>query len=652
MRNVQRVPIPATRGPFVNTALRSLGTDASGAEHFWISTWNQAEGCLGVRISETGEHRVYRFADRRHSGFYNAAPEGEQVLWLWGWLDTIVRLDLSSGRWQAFPTGAPRALTFAGMARDPGTGKLFAATFAAPHVEGVVFDPSAGRTVKRLSDFSGQRYMASSFPNGDGTHTVLLACPGLDFIRWDPNDDSLRVVCVKDELVPYDEEVTLVGRLIRDERGRPYIPGRGWFEPQSWRFETAGPRPAKEMCWFGRRGKLAYGWSGRLCADSAVWEWHMDTGAMRKVCEIPDSCHFNVGLTQSGKIVSVNIYGDFHRFDAATGALECARPLDTDAVGAVDCLVRVDEHRLLGTTFISQRFWEVDLSSGEGYDCGRAAPGGGEVLQTWKLDGQVYMASYGGGELMAYDPGRPPRFPENPRVVADPPGGMRPVAAADDGRHIFYACSRKYGQLGAVITRYDTRTGLTRYRADPVPDQQVVSLRYDPAIQGLLFGTTMHADCQSRQATSDGCCFGILDADDLSVRARFPAPEGTVRAVVYGAMGEDRYLCACEGDFPGGTPWFVLDARDVHIPELSAMGRLREEAGGLMATDRPGYFVQCTTAEPKRIELWDMRGQPTCVDVLCDNFEGYTFFVLGEDLYLAMPREMVVIEGALAGHPE
>ena len=58
----------------------------------------------------------------------------------------------------------------------------------------------------------------------------------------------------------------------------------------------------------------------------------------------------------------------------------------------------------------------------------------GGVLLMWKVRRKAYMAAYTTGELSEFDPAQPARFPENPIVVADPPGGIavlpRPGLAA------------------------------------------------------------------------------------------------------------------------------------------------------------------------------------------------------------------------------
>src|SRR4051812_45666483 len=107
---VLSVPIPKTRDPFVNTNLISLGPDQDGQERFWISTWNSNVGPLAVMVTETGAARVYRFparGDGTRGGYYSAALEDPDTLWLCGSLSRVVRLTLSTGKYEEFPTGAP-----------------------------------------------------------------------------------------------------------------------------------------------------------------------------------------------------------------------------------------------------------------------------------------------------------------------------------------------------------------------------------------------------------------------------------------------------------------------------------------------------------------------------------------------------------------
>lgn len=627
---VLRVPIPKGREPFINTPLLPVGPDESGRERFWISSWNSNVGCMGVLVDERGEHRIYRFPG--HGGFYSAVAQDADTLWLCGNTSCVVRLTLSTGRYERFDTGAPGGLVFSGMALDQATGKIFFSAHTPPTITGVSFDIRAKKAVKVYSQFSEDHYIRSSFPNGDGTHTIVFHCPRTTFLRWDPRSETVEANRLPD--VPGE---SLCLRTICDERGRRYVPGLGWYDGTTGQFDASGPKPEREMTWFARRGTTAYGYS------DAYHAWDMETGAVRRLCDVGGEDYgFMVSqLTRAGKLVCVTLYGVFCRFDAGTGQLECSRRLPTDSIGHVDCLLRLDKDRLLGTPFITQRFWEANLRTGKGFDCGRAAPGGGEVLQAWKLGGKVYMAAYTGGELVEYDPKQHPHFPENPRVVADPPGGMRPVAAADDGRHVFYSCSAHYGDLGSVVTKYDTKTGLATYAQNPLPHQQICSLFYDRRAHSLLCGTTMEADCASATPAEDVCYLARLSADELGVIEKFPLPKGTQKASVLGPLGRGRWLCEADGGHE--ARWFVLSDGEFRAPSREQVRPFPPRLRRAIYAGKTGLFI---LHREERIELWDMRKQ-AMVQELARDRGVYKVHVQEGSVYLVRPREVVVLEGCL-----
>jgi len=640
-----RVPIPKGRDPFVNTPLLSLGPGEDGVERFWISTWNSNAGTLAALVTEDGRHRIYRFPD--HPGFYSAAQEDADTLWLCGWLNKVVRLTLSTGKYETYDTGAPSALVFEGMVLDHATGKLFAAAFPAPYTQTVAFSfdfrnrkPVAVHEIGCLD-----HYMRCHFPNGDGSYSIVLHCPGETLLRWDPRTETVDYLEYSKSL---DTEVLSQGttyRLIGDDAGRRYIRGAGWFNPNTRAFED-GPRPAREMTWFARRRDRAWGVNYEN-AKVTVGQWDFSTGKVRDLCTVSDSQLHNVNLTASGKLVSVNLYGEFFRFDGETGALEMSRRLPSDSWGYVDCLLRIDEDRLLGTPFITQRFWQVNIRTGEGMDCGRAAPGAGEVLQTWKIGKKVYMASYTGAELTEYDPDEFPHFPENPRVVADPPHGMRPVAGTDDGRNIYYSCSTEYGTLGSALAKYDTKTGETRYALRPLGNQQIWSLWYDKASHGLVCATTMHSDCRSCPPTDDLCYFAVLDPDTLQprIKVKVPAPAGTEGARILGPLGKGRYLAAC--DLAEGRRLFTLDLAAFTVPSLEEMKPEPKGCGAIYAANRPGLFVLYVG---QRLELRDMRRMKR-LRVIFRRYDAscHGYHVQGDSVYIVKPKEVVILENVLKG---
>ena len=643
---MRRGPIPATRDPFINAPLTRLAPRADGVERFWISTWNSLSGALGVVIAEDGEHRIYRTRTPRHSGFYSAAPAGPQDpdgLWLWGWLHEAVHLDLSSGKFEAYDTTAPQAIMFSGMPFDQATGKILSVAFAPPRTLAVSFDVRNRRPVKVQEAPTSGHYMRLSFPNGDGTWSVLMHVPGERLVVWDPRSDALEEVVIAAEWATEQDGTTY--HLLRDEKQHVYFPHRGWYDPRHRGFTQDGPRPQTEMTWFGNLGSSAVGInSDGTSASLGLWDFA--SGEVQPIGSIPN-CHVQaVRLTASGKIVAVNLYGEFFRLDARTGALEYSRRLPTDAVGAIDCVCRIGEDRVLGTPYITQRFWETNLRTQEAADNGRVAPGFGEIMQLQKVGSKLYMAAYNGGELVEFDPNLPARFPENPRVVADPPGAMRPVGICTDGRHVFYSCSRNYGHLGSTLTRYDTRTGHAYDVLNPLPEQQIRSLAYDKTNRRLFGGTTYHADCQSCPPSTDTCYFATFDVETLQPTQLWPAPTGTVTAYIPGPVGAGRWLFRCQGSFLDG----IKDATFIFDPRLEAVpspDQLQPLPAGTREVQYSGCTGRFVLLFEKSVESWDMRRSRQLKVLHSGRHRIQRIAVDGHALIVVLPREVLVLENCL-----
>lgn len=647
----RRVAIPKTRDPFILAPLLPLGKGGDGEERYWTSSCNPGAGALGVTVNARGDHRVIRFGQGRFASFYSATLDADGALWLCGFSDAVVRLDWRTGRWNAFATGAPRALVFPGMALDPPSGKLFFIFHGPEGTRGCVFETRTKRA--RVLPIPGfhTHAMRASFSNGDGTWTIVCTIPGVSFVRWDPRDDSVAFRRIRENLDTKTENHWFARFFEKD--GRIYVPTLGWYDPKKDGFAEQ-PKPPEEHGWFGCRGARAYGMSAES-GDARILEWNMENGALRVVCRIEDVGRAGVVVTEEGKILSVNLYGVFQRFDAATGALESSRRLRTDAVGRVDCALRLDRDRFLGTPFITQRFWIRDARTGEGTDCGRAAPGGGQIAKVVKIGRKVYLAAYAGGELMELRPDEPIRFPENPRVVADPPGGMRPLALDHHRRALWYACGAPYGKRGSVLTRFDVATNDARYRQDPFPEEMVCSLRFDAKARRLLGATTRHADCFNLPPVAKGCRVAALDPDSLATRESHPLPLGIESASVLGPLGGGRWAFGAWGA-PEGRPkgfWiFEIGSESCRPAPLEAWRFLTADwtlpayggqpGTGLFFSGRPGRFFRL---DRHQVELWDLRSMEREKVLWKRDRRIERIAVQGDELFLLMPRQVVILGG-------
>ena len=643
-RKPRSVAIPYARDPFVNTPLIRLTPDQKGLDRFWISSFNGSFGSLGVCVNEFGEARTYPFGSFRNPGFYSAVQTGPDTLWLCGNLAKVVRLDLVSGRFEEFETGAPGALMFAGMAYNAAAGKLFFSAYPPPHTVAVSFDIKACKTVRIYELATLDHYQRSSYAHADGTYSIELMCPGLTMARWNPRAESVTLFTVAKDLDIHGN-ANLVYRMIAGDDGRLYMPGFGWYDPMTGTVGT-GPRPADDtVAWFDRDETYAY---CQKAGTALLRRWDLRTNEVTDLGDYPGSGIGSMAttLTRSGKLVSVNKDGFFTRLNAQTGEMELSRRLPTDSVQTADCVIRIDKDRILGTPFITQRFWETNLRTKRGFDCGPAAPGGGEILRVWRLGGRIYMAAYTGGELMEYNPAEHPHFPENPRVVAKPLTGMRPVASADDGRRIFYACSHHYGHLGSIVTRYDTKTGVAFYRDNPLPDQQIISLCYDKSSNSLLCGTTYDADCVSAPPSTTDTVLARLDAETGNVIQKTSGPKGARNVRLIGPLEPGRWLGTCHGGFADGSGerWFEFDAKAFRTPEPTALLVLADWTGEIQYAGSPGRFV--LKAGP-RIELWDLR-LPRRIKVLGDSLHLGSFSVQGRDVIIWSAWDIFVLENVLA----
>jgi hypothetical protein len=647
---------PRTRDPIVNTVLTPLDTDARGSQRFWISTYNRNVGTIGMRVDEWGNAQSYAFT-WHHEGFYSSALVARDQLWLCGRLDRVVHLNLKTGAYQAFETGVPKARVFEGMIFDPPTGKIFALSQPfhstrkiAPSI-GVSFDTRTRKTSRIHEIEIAESVSRISFPNGDGTYSMGVQIPGESLVFWDPEKETVesRNISTKPVLTQEGAE-KLTCRVIDDGCGRWYLPGYGWFNAATRAFDCAGPLPPIPMTWFARTGRLALG-ALTQGSDICVHIWDMDTQDLKPLAKIPDCDVFNLNITPSRKLLAVNAFGVFCRYDIQTGSLESSRRLPTDNYGDALAVCQIDPDRIIGTPYVSSRFWELNIRTGHGFDAGRAHTAWGQISAITSVAGKTYMAAYGSGELMEYDPTRPLCYPDNPRRVADPPLAMRPMDITHDGRNVYYTCANDYGRLGCAVTRYDTSTGHAAYAFNPLGDQQITSLVCDAKSKSIIAGTTFHADSMSAKPTADVCMLAFLNAETLAVRRSGPAPKGVAMVKVVGPLGPDAWLCSMHNHISGpAAKWSILHrGRLAGFAKSPQLDLPPDMTGNFVFAGKPGRFVLNIQ---DRLELWDMNKRKP-LGTLFEPFnpatvDGYLFSVQGDSLIVLRSKEVHFLENVLS----
>lgn len=641
-------PIPATRDPFINTPLIRVPSKVKGGpERFWTSTWNANEGTIAVLTDEFGAHEVHRFKPP-HFGFYSAVAEDADTLWLCGDLSRVVRYRPSTRKLDVYETGAPSGLVFNGMAFDRASGKLWAMSNAGtPHA--FAFD-----TRKLKSTFAGPTnipglYIRHSFPVGDGTWAIVNHLPAQSLTYWDPKTDKLSSHTIVDSIDVTEMNATTYF-LLRDKIAGVdgecvYVPNMGWFDPRKRKYIKGGPRPKSERTWRARWKNFVVGTGCVDPGQAIISLWDLKTGAVRDVCKLPDTSMQEVNFTQSGAIVAVSLYGDFMRLDLMSGELIVNKKIDASARGAIDCLARVAPDRVLGTTFITQRFWEANLRTKKGEDLGRVAPGVGEIMKLCKVDGKVYMAAYTGAELVEYDPSRPARYPENPRVVAKPPHGMRPVAMIAAGTRVFYSSNTHYGHLGCVLARYDTKTGIAQSTHDPIPNLAIRTLALDASAKLLIVGTSIHADCGSSPPKSKSAHVATIDPETLKVVTSRAMPGDIDQVFAVCPMGGGKWACVTNPRGGKRGAIFEVSIRNLEIPAESKWREL--ETQGVMWPTRTQGVVVMRTGEG--LHLWDLRKLKAIRKLAGKESAGWHCHIEGDDI-LGNDREKVyVLDGVLRG---
>lgn len=639
---IKKFPIPVTRDPFINTPIIHAGFDPkTGEERFWTSTWNSNTGCIGVLFNENGKTKIYKFSKYKGlvgSGAYSAVLEGNDKLWLCSDLGYLTRLTLSSGKCEYFKTGAPEgALVFNCMQRDEKTEKMIAGANWRGSLTCFSFDTSKCINVKTFSNFTKSGLIRGGFKNHDFTYTLRMITNKSALYKWDPMEETIEEKC------EIDPRASCLN-VIKDSRDRTYIPYMGWLNTDSYNFET-GQQPAIEAEWFARIGKFAFGMSAipsgafSSLKGTDILKWDMESGNVKVLCSVPNLSFCR--MSRNNEIMVVSLYGEFYKFSSEDGSLLLSSLFDSNTQGLVDCIVRIDNQKILGTPFITQRFWILDTESGEGFDAGRAAPGIGQVTRCWNIDGKIYMATYNKGILTEYDPDKRIIFPENPRVVAHSPLSLRPVSHTDDGVNLYYSSNHRYGTLGCVLTKYNTITGRAYYKDNPLDNQHIISLRYNKSQNMLIGTTTFHSDVNVTPVQSDKCFIITICPEDLNVISKVELPLGSEYPRFLCAMNDTKYIVTCSNT----TDFILFDILNFNISKAEISNNHGEYIKEIIDT---GIYNIILVLSNNQVSIVDISsGKFNVKEILLEDDEIRKIFVSKDSVYAVTPNYIYIVDNVL-----
>ncbi len=538
------IPIPKTRNPFVNNNLTFCGKDKNGNNRYWISSVNNVSGPMGLVVTSRGDYKIIEFDCQKiqrsdpDMSYYPAVYVGDDTVYLASSLAEISSINIETGEYHRYSTSADKAIVFAGMNFDATTGKiLFSGVEYGKGMCSVSFDIKS-KTSKLFYSDQGF-YCFEGFDNGDGTQTQTFYCYGDDkpsfvHMKWNPKADTLTKYMVVKR--------PLYRKFIFDEQGRVYYGSLGWLDAVAEKLVSGPFCGDDDICFFYSDYNTAFG--TRVFNDlgvTKVYKWQIKQNILTHIFTVPHAQPNVFEMTEDGYILAVNMYAELFLFDK-DGNQILYKEIEANSVGLTDTCVRVNDTTLLGTPFITQRFWLADTVSHNGFDAGRAAPNEGEVLMTWNVDGKVYMAGYNTGALTEFDIAKPINFPQNPRVIVEPKSALRLTCGIKVGSSVFYACSRKNGLHGTVAVKHDAKIDKTEVLVDILHGQQFYSMLYNKKRNVLVAGTTFYADGFIQKPICDNVCLAVVSVEPFKLLNVYEMPKGYKFAGVFGNKDDDTYF--------------------------------------------------------------------------------------------------------------
>ncbi len=540
MASIKRYAIPHSRMPFINAEVAKV--QFRGDVHLVSSIWG---GSSGGRIyfwnPDTGS-RGMRELPGGIPGAYMVRTAADGCLYLGCGNGDLIRYDPVADRFEILVTGELTSITWGGCVTD-----RYAVWEASPGHVGV-YDWRESRLVKVF------RPIDTEHPTALYGHNVVEAPDGRVLLAIDV--PQARLVLLNLETMSAEshtpENIQGVGStsdaffwddwtLAAFVRGELHFMAYPGFELKQ-RIE----RPEH-----GGLGGKACVVDGRLYAYSAADGTLYALDREAEKWEVAAEGWSEGGPTTlhpwaETAVAGVTLSGIALRYDTRTGRTD---RIDLESTGpmAAHALCPVPDRKMIfGAPFINQRFWMIDMETGEGMDCGRAAPGGGQINQIiWEpITQRVLQSSYTTSSVTGFDPGAPLDWPRNPRVLASAQqeGQMRPTGLVHDGRYVWMSTSPEYGHLGGALSRIDPQTGEIRIWRHLVRDQKVNSVLVDSNRRRVYCSTEIYADANSAPPTQTTGQLVAFDMDRLEVIRTQAIDEGEGAARVMAVLPSEEVL--------------------------------------------------------------------------------------------------------------
>ena len=608
MASIRRYDIPHSRLPFINAEVEQVVFE--GADHLVSSVWG---GSTGGRIyfwnPDTGS-RGMRKLPEGIPGAYMLRAAADGCLYLGCGNGDLIRYDPVADRFEILVTGELKSITWGGCVTD-----RYAIWEASPGDVGV-YDWRESRLVKVFrpidTEYPTALYSHNVVEAPDGRVLLAIDVPQARFVLLNletmtaesHTPDNIRGAGSTSDALFWDNGT--LAAFVRGELHFMAYPGFELMQRIAWTGQ--GSLGGKACVVDGRL--YAYG-----AADDALYV--LDREAEEWEVAAPgwsDGGPATLHPWGDANVCGVTLSGLALRYDTRTGRTDRIDLESTGPMAAYALCPVPDRKIIVGAPFINQRFWVVDMETGDGEDCGRAAPGGGQINQIiWEpLTRRVLQSSYTTSSVTSFDPEALPDWPNNPRVLASAQqeGQMRPTGLVHDGRYVWMATSPEYGHLGGALSRIDPVTGEIRIWRHLVQDQKVNSVQIDSNRRRVFCGTEIYADANSAPPTQTTGRLLAFDMDSLTIdrTQAIHDGEGAARVLVVIASGE--VLASQRGRF------YIWNAREGDLRDLGPAPPgcrevIRDEADDRLwtsARDRVGQ-LQVHDEHVEFVPLLDGKGE-------------------------------------------
>jgi 6-phosphogluconolactonase (cycloisomerase 2 family) len=623
---IKRYDIPHSRLPFVNAEIER--TEFAAEPHLVSSIWG---GTPGGKIyfwnPDTGSKAVRDLPDGL-PGAYMLRTGSDGSLYLGCGNGDLYRYVPSSDAFQALVQDELKGITWGGCVTD-----RYAVWAASPGHVGV-YDYREDKLVKVFRPMDTEEptalygHRAAATP--DGRVVVALDVPQARFVFLELG--SMEVVSLTPshlegvgstgDLTFWDNE-TVVAFVGSELHVMSY---------PDLQLKHRIPRPAAGGV--GGRACMVGGRFYAYCAaDGGLYSLDPHGGGWEIVVEELTSGGIATLHPWGEDIGCLHVSGVTATYRPASGAvdrldLESTGPMLAHALCAVP-----NENLVVGAPFINQRFWTIDLDSGDGRDCGQAAPGGGQINQIiWEpITRRALLSSYTSASVTAFDPSSPPDWPNNPTLLASANSEhqMRPMALQHDGEFVWMATSPEYGNLGGALSRIDPRTGAIKIWRHLVQDQKVNALALDPERRRVYCSTEIYGDANSAPPTQTTGYLVAFDMDELEIVRQQPINENSPSVRVDVVLPNGNVLAHQEGRF------YAWNAEEGSLTELGPVPNAFSELIRDPETDRLWASAEGSVG---RLEVMDgVRFHPEFAE------KGAYLHIVNRTLYFAVGYEVVAM---------